>query len=260
MNGRRAILGLCALLALALSAVAAQGAAAASKGTTGFTCVEKAGGFTDAHCKSVGSGNFSHVEIPENTPTEGIGTNETTNGERQIERLKATIAGSAIELTAKIVEAQAVAENKKDPVTGEHYSEGEGKSVFKEVTETKLGCEVVGLPGGKGVIETKQLTATTKGQGDAGKLSPKSGTVFAEFELKGCVVAATYKVVGSLICPSNGVTGACNHAETTALKTLRLNSAVGPVVGVEGTGTAKARAVGSGGAYTTLSVTTVETP
>lgn len=260
MIKRGAILALCALCALALSAVAASSASAATKGTTGFTCVEEAGGFTDAHCKSAGSGNFKHVAIPENTPTDSIVSNDTTKGEKAVERLKATVAGTALELTAKLVEGTAVGENKKDPVSGEHYSEAEAKTVFKEVTENLVGCEVVGIPGGVETIETKALKATTKSQGDTGKISPKEGTVFAEFQLKGCVIAATYKVVGSLICPFAGVTASCTHAETTALKTLRLNSAAGPVVGIEGTGTAKARAVGSSGPYTPLSVTTVETP
>jgi hypothetical protein len=66
MNGRRAILDLCMLCALLVSAFAAQSASAA--GTTGFTC--KAGaaeaGFSDAHCLTPAVGaavKFTHVAI-----------------------------------------------------------------------------------------------------------------------------------------------------------------------------------------------------
>ena len=67
MHRRRAVVGLCMLSALLISAFAAQGAAA-TKGTTAFTCQEKAGGtFTDAHCKTAGSGHFESIERPQDT-------------------------------------------------------------------------------------------------------------------------------------------------------------------------------------------------
>ncbi|MGV1048661.1 MAG: hypothetical protein ACOYD4_09095 [Solirubrobacterales bacterium] len=269
MTGRRAIVGLCMLCALALSAMAAPGATAASNGTTGFTCKEVAAGtghFKGAHCKAADAGtgagaNWDHVAIPENTTTEALISSEGTGGLVTPAKLKTTIAGTVIELVAAKTRGEGWGTNAKDPTTGEHYGHGEGINTYSEVTESKLGCEVVGLPGGKGVIQTKQLVGTTKGQGDSGKLTPKEGTAFAEFELKGCAVAGTYKVVGSIKCIPDGTTITCSHEETTAQKTLRLQTALGPVVGVEVSTTYKGRDPNiEGDPFTPVAPTTVETP
>ena len=40
--------------------------------------------------------------------------------------------------------------------------------------------------GAEGTIKTEPLTGTSKGQGDSGRLTPASGTVFARFWITGC--------------------------------------------------------------------------
>ena len=69
MIGRRAVVGLALLCALAFSAIAASSALAVEE-TTAYTCVETPGDFSDAHCKSGPPGKFSHVEITPETTTE----------------------------------------------------------------------------------------------------------------------------------------------------------------------------------------------
>jgi hypothetical protein len=91
MNVRRAILSLCMICALASSAFLVAGAAAATKGTTAFTCkkmaVEGGAGFSREHCKvedAVGtSAKYEHLAIAESAKTEVTVSNETTNGEKR---------------------------------------------------------------------------------------------------------------------------------------------------------------------------------
>jgi hypothetical protein len=267
MNGRRAIFGACALFALLISAFAAQGASAATKGTTVFTCTSTAlvKDFATEHCNPSDppGTSFGHVSVNENTTTHFTATNEktnaTTNGSTQ-SKLKATVAGSAIELVATGVHATGGLENKKE-ASGEHYVHGHEIVIkYTGVTETLLGCGVVGIPGGANTIETKKLTATTAAKGDGIEFKPEEGSTFAEFQLTGCVVANTYKVVGSIICTPSGATIGCEHNPVTAQKTLRLQSALGPVAGYDGKVTVTASHKEEGvGTTKPLSVTTVET-
>ncbi len=284
MTGRRAIVGLCMLCALLVSAVAAQGASAATNGTTSFTCQEVTAGtgvFNDAHCKEEGgSKSFKHVEIPEKiknekeeevvNTTELEGSNETTGGARSTAVLISTQSGVAEELQAKIVEKKTGTSpwmtNAKDPTTGEHYTHGEGQLTYKEVKVIKpseKGCIVYenSKEENKEMVSTNQLKASSKGQGMGIKFEPAEGTVFAEFFIGGCSVTAlngTYKAEGSLVAFPNGATLETEATQVKEVqKTLKLR---GQTAGLGGSLTLKGRAKGSAGAYTPLSVTTVETP
>jgi len=273
MNGRRAIVGLCMFCALLLSAFAAQGASAASNGTTAFTCVSTPGSgtFKAAHCKpsDAGGTGFTHVEVAENTTTEVSITSEKTNAGTTAATptiFKAVVGGVELKLESTEVHGTGTMENKKDPTTGEHYIEGIANITYTNVKDVgPSACEVytdvgVGEPDGeKGVVHA-EVVMTTKGQGDSIKFTPV-GANFAQFNLRNCKNAGinnTYKVIGSATCKPDGATINCNHAELTTAKTLRLQSAVGPVAGYESSVTVSARAKG-GGAFTPLSVTTKET-
>jgi len=205
MIGRKTVIGLTALCALLICAFAVQGASAA--GTTAYTCKEVSAGtgtFKAGHCKpsDAGTGNFSHVSITNGTATEITGSDLNTGGEHTGARLKATVAGSAIELLAREVSGSGTMSNS---VSGsEMVASGEGKIVYSNVTENLLGCKVVGIPGGEEIVETKQLSATTKGVGKKLKFTPTEGNIFAEFKLEGCVVANTYKVIGSVLGVPDG--------------------------------------------------------
>lgn len=272
MARSKTIVGICTLCALALGAFATQDAVA-SNGTTAFTCKEKAvkegAGFSAAHCKPgdavVSGASFEHAPVAENTKTEVQVTDLNTGGEHTGAILKSTIASSAIELVAKEVAGTGTMENRKEPasgvpVPGEHFVIAETSSKYTGVTENLLGCKVTGKPGGAGVLETKPLLTTTTGQGDRGKLTPKEGTVLVEFELTECAIGPiTLKVVGSISCVPDGPTINCVHNTVTSEKTLRLQSAVGPVAGISVGTTFKGRA-NSSEPYKPLSTTTVETP
>jgi hypothetical protein len=279
MNGRRAILGLLVCCALLASALAAQSASAASKGTTLFTCKETGAGgsFTKSHCKpgDAGSGKFSHVEVPENTTTDISITNaKTANNTTESTKavLKTNFEGVEYLITQiQGLQATGTVQNKKDPTTGEHYFEGEIFLTLSEVTDSSpWECKVYEDPasGETGVNGVIHLSAkiSSKGQGDAVKFTPASGTEFGHYELAECKEVSggippngTYNLVGSFTCKPSGATINCDHAEVTAQKTLRLQTAFGPILGFAASMALSGKAKGAEGAYTPLSPTTVAT-
>lgn len=258
MKRRRVTFGVPVLCTIVLCALAAQSAIAA--GTTAFTCSSSAPvkTFQAAHCKpsDTGGTTFGHLAIPKNTSTEVSITDITTGSTHSGVVLKATVAGSAIELVAKEAAGTGTMENNE--AGGEQFISASTSSKYSGVRENLLGCKVVGNPGGAGVIETKPLATSTAGQGDAGKLTPKiAGGPFTEFELTECVIGPlTIKVFGSVKCPTEGATVNCVHNTVTAEKTLRLqNATTGPVAGLELSTTFKGRAK-STESFTPLSPTT----
>lgn len=114
-----------------------------------------------------------------------------------------------------------------------------GQITFEKVTVFNRTCEISGIPGGTGKIETAAIKATTSGQGDSVIFEPSTGTKLAEFELFGTKCPAAlkgkYPVLGT-ISPTfiEGATGSFEEGKVTAAKTLRLQSATGPVVGLSG--------------------------
>ncbi|HET7443301.1 MAG TPA: hypothetical protein VFJ57_01440 [Solirubrobacterales bacterium] len=264
---------LCALL---LSAFAAAGAGAATNGTTAFTCVNKTGEgpqtFKDAHCKesAIGtSGSYGHVAITESTEvstTNEATAPETTSSLPLIFKW-ANEKGEPTTLTVAGISGNATLKN---ALSGEeHYFhlENPAKTTslkFKGVTTTTPFCKVVGIPGGEETIEWKAMTATTAGQGMQLKFSPVEGTVLAEFELvndKGecTAVKGVQKVIGSFKLNPTGATLETTYSKMVTEATLRLGSATGFKVGMEGLITVSGRA-NKEGAYAPLSPTTVETP
>lgn len=278
MTGRRAIVGLCMLCALAFSAFAVQSASAATKGLTLFTCKEPGVGetgvgtpFNKAHCKDADTdvnGKFRHVEVPQDTTTQITGTTVDTEGKPTTSRLKATLSGVETELVSHLAhlhpEVGTAPEpwitNAKDPTTGEHYFHGETNVLYTEVTVDKpveKGCKVKG-----GQITTKRLKFSSKGlTEETVKFEPAEGTVFAEFEVESCTVAALngkYTVTGSVKGVVDGATLNFTHATTTAQNTLFVRGAKAGFdssVTVKGTDKAKGDVTD-----TPLSATTVETP
>lgn len=268
MTKYRTIVGLCMLCALAIGAFAAQGAVAATKGTTAFTCKKKneagGAGFSKAHCKSgdatASGAAYEHVAFAEGITTELTGSNEKTGSNTESTtpvRLRNAQAGVDYEIEAGRVSGVGSVTNAKDPVTGEHYVHGVAVVSFEEVVVTKpsgKGCTVKG-----GKITSNELKATTKGQGDFLHFEPATGSAMTSYELEGCSVVAlngVQEVTGSISCPVDGATVTCTHSATTALGTLKER---GFKSGIEGTMTLSAREKGAG-EYTPLSVTTVETP
>jgi hypothetical protein len=258
MKASKATAGLCLLCALLVSAIGAEGAGAA--GTTAYTCkpVGGTGGFLASHCRpsdisGESVGNFAHASIKPAELTEVTASDLNTGGSHTGAIFRSTTAGTPFELEAKEVSGTGSMIN--GVVGAEMLVSGEGTLTYSKVTENLLKCEVFGLPGGAGTVVTKELSATTQGQGDKIKVTPKAGTVLAEFELKNCAIAGLHKVIGSVIGIPDGATVSTVHNTVTAEKTLRINSAVGPVAGIAGTLTFSGRA-NSSQTYTPLSVTT----
>ncbi len=278
MTGHRTIVGLCMLCALALSAIAAQGASAATNGTTVFTCKEPGPGditigtafTTNSHCKDTDTNaaeKFRHVEVPEKTKTEITGTTENTAGEPTSSSLHSVISGVEIEFTfplGHILYENAAKEkswltNAKDPTTGEHYVHGEATLTFTEPFIKKpagKGCKVKGAD-----LTFNKVKFTSKGQGDAIKFEPAIGTVFTTFEIEGCSIAAlngVYEIKGSIIGEPDGATLNFDRTKTTAQKTFTLR---GQACGLSSSLTIKGTDKAKGDVTdTALSVTTVETP
>jgi hypothetical protein len=233
------------LCALAISATAAQSASAL--GTTTVTCKIPVTGdtfegdtvFAREHCteEDEGSGKFRHVVFEKHTPTTFTATNDTT-AIRSPWVVHSVQAGIAEELEATEVNGEGTLENLEEG--GEIYTQAAGTLTFSGVSVIKpagKGCKVKG-----GEIKTKELTATTKGQGMAMKFAPASGEVFASFEIEGCSVGAlngVYEVKGSVTSSSiNGATTKFEPGPTTELGTLKVR---GQKAGVSGTLTEKGR-------------------
>lgn len=262
MSRHRAIVGLCVLCALVFSAISAQGAAAATNGTTAETCGQAATheathGFKDHECTEAEIGLGTEFEnFPFFFGTGTSVTNITTETKHSLAKLESQQAGITEQIVSNTVTGSGSMEN-KTAANGEHYAEGTGTLEYLEVEVTKpagKGCKVKG-----GKIVTKKLTATTKEQGMFVKVMPFEGTVLAEFEVEGCSTAAlngAYKVEGSLKAVPNGITIVCGHVSVTEQKTLKVR---GQTAGLDGSVVVSGREGGSG-AFTPLMTRTVETP
>jgi hypothetical protein len=265
MNGRRAVIGLCMLCALAVSGLAAQIAAAAPSGTTTYTCV--AGGtstakFNSATCSETKTGGaFGHTAIVPNTKAElsGNGVGATI--------LKSSRGGVKLALETSSVEAAPASlckdseGNERVPsienrISGEEmFVTGEACITYSnvEVVEPKgNGCEVTN---GK-MITTKLLKMTTQGQGMFLKFSPILTSTFAEVTITGCSLSflnLSYLVQGGISGVPKGTMTVFSEAETTTQEGLSFG---GVPAGIGGEIEFKGRAIGSGGAFAPLGVTT----
>jgi len=237
---------LCALL---VSAFAAQSASAIT-GTTAFTCVKTTADpnqFADPHCKEEvpTGGEYKHSVVPQDTTT-SIRGNDSGPGAEAVSKLKSTVGGLAVTLTAEELEGgpNSWMTNAVDP-NGEHYTHGEGTIKYTGVTVSVAKCFVYkdegGVKGEKEKVDTEPLKATTTGQGMGLKFEPKEGTVFARFwildaakktsaEGGECNIGATYEVTGSVIGTPEGATVSFTHSGTTTQNTLKM----GAKAGIEG--------------------------
>lgn len=264
MTGRRSLIGLCLLCAFGVLAVAAQPAAAV-KGTTMYTCKKVTPGtgfFTKAHCKEAdkGTGEFNHVAVAQDTPTEVRTTNAGNGTDTKtaiLTRLHTVVSGIELELQSSEGTGTGTLTNIKDVASGEHIIAGLGTLTHKAVKVAKPeveGCKVKG-----GEIVSKELALTTQGQEMAMKFAPASGTVIETFELEGCPEALNgkYELKGSYKATFDGATLIFTRGATTEAGTLTLR---GKPAGVEGTTTIEGRDPTLKEVnYTPLSATTVET-
>jgi hypothetical protein len=267
MNGRRAIVGLCMLCVLLVSAFTGQSAGAA--GTTAFTCV-KGGGvnptYNTAHCRPTdGAGEWSHKSIANGTTTELTGNNKDHVGTIIPWTLVSTSFGATVETKMEFVTGSGSMTNNEEG--GEMIASGSGTLTFSSVSVVKpLNCKVqtdgpLKEKGEDGVIHTEPLKLTTKGQGDRLKFEPVTAPTFARFWIStnlpppaiSCPLDNnTFTVTGTATSVPNGATANFTEVDTTTQNTLKFN---GAKAGFSGSLTIEGRA-NSSDTYKPLSVTT----
>jgi hypothetical protein len=156
--------------------------------------------------------------------------------------LKSTIAGVKTAIECTTVGGSGTVENSES---------GEESWVSGSAIIEYSGCTVT-EPAGKGCVikggefKTKELTATTKGQGMGLKFAPTTGTTFAEITIEKCSIAAlngTFAVTGSITITPSGPTLIVTDEFLTAQNTLKfagqkagLDSVVTLTAGANGTG------------------------
>jgi hypothetical protein len=236
MIGRRAVIGLSLLCALAFSAIAVASASAETKTTTAFTCVKAEGGkgFSKEHCAAADAVNekaaFKHEEIKPGSWTTIEATNDKTGPETSTSTnavLNATIGGLKAVITAKKVIAHGELENFEDPVT--KAMDIKQRKVIITYTEAVLsgalatveGCKVV-----KSEVVTNELEATSLVNTHESVYSGP-GKVFAIIKLEGCKTKELnekgIEVTGTANAIGDGAT-----IETTAASTAGLKAAGQP--------------------------------
>jgi hypothetical protein len=242
MTGRRALVGLSLLCALAFTAFSAASASAATSGTTPVTCVDTTpinnGDYTDAHCDTTsatkGTGRYSHVAIGAET-TNVISTNANTASSTTAATklvLEATIGGIATKLEA----ATAIGTGTlKKQLTGEvHETLGSGiVSTYTGVSVVNpLNCTVHSPGQPAGTIKSTTLKAVpVVGTPMKFKLEPVTPTEFTKLEFAGgsCSInglAAT--VNGSILSEPSGqhaAVGGVQSAGATAFLNVTKASA-----------------------------------
>jgi hypothetical protein len=145
MIGRKAVIGLSLLCALAFTAFAAPSAQA---GTTMFTCVKGGGAqeFTEAHCAKNGhddKNKYGHVGFA--GTTKWVSTNKKTANttvDHTTAILKGTLAGATAEISCTKVDGHGSLTNEE--VGGKMRVQGTAVGTYSECTVTKptKGCTV----------------------------------------------------------------------------------------------------------------------
>jgi hypothetical protein len=223
MIGRKGLVGLSLLCAVAFCALAAPNAIAL-KGTTAFTCAfEKPSfDFSDPHCDhkvKAGAGAYAHVEIKENQATKVVVTNEGTKNsttESTSATLKVILAGVELDISCTTVQSEGSLKNTKTaagqmeveaPAAEVHYS---GCKLTKPVNGK--GEEVCQVKEGK-ITATATTTTYVSEAGEMGvEFNPPAGKNFTEVTLedapgKSCVLKNTYPITGTAVgTPTNNGT------------------------------------------------------
>ncbi len=196
MSRRKAVLGIAVLCVAAFSAISA---ASASAGVTAFTCVKSGSVFNNPHCVPGGSGPFeySHASFANGTTTHLI---VAATGPQV---LKSSLAGVEVETETSEVDAVTSGSTIENKLTGGvmHVGGTLELTYTNVVVKKPSACHVVG-----NMVTTKPLTFHDSGTGTNVKLEPAAGAVFAEIELAGCSIAATYPVEGTVEATTSGST------------------------------------------------------
>ncbi|HET7444177.1 MAG TPA: hypothetical protein VFJ57_05910 [Solirubrobacterales bacterium] len=235
MIGRKSIIGIAVLCALAFSAFAAASASAEQRA---YTCASGVGkkDYKEAHCvTNVGenNGTFGHTLITTaGTKITGTSANTASNTTAgTVSKLKGALSG--VETEVQCTELTGTGELTNDNTEPGLSVSGTGTIVYKTCTVTKpagKGCVVKG-----GSVTTEKLAATTVGQAaNKVKFTPAGETNFAIIPIEKCEIAAlnnNFPVTGSLVATASGATLTTTHTGITELNTLKFG---GVKAGLEG--------------------------
>jgi hypothetical protein len=267
MIGRRSVIGLSLLCALAVCAFAASGASAAG-GTTFVTC--KKGGttldFKGAHCTTsavtgtpsdkveLGKGTFSHFKVANGVATTITGSNTATKNETK-EAVPAvligTVAGIEVEISCTTVSSTGSGEN-SEPTAENHHIAISGVVVsYSGCTVLKPSLQNCVVKGG--TITTNSLKAQDKE--DTIVFEPTSGTAFTTITIEKCTTTAlngAFTVTGTVTAKPNGATLYISIPKTTE-STLKF---AGQPAGLTLVETVRGKKTGGSETAEPLSVTT----
>jgi hypothetical protein len=194
MNGRKAIVGLSLLSALAFCAFAAPSAMALN-GTTAFKCIHTIPSgeeFSDEHCTSAqtGSAGFTEMGLTPGTSTNITASNSSTEGKVVNAKLKGVVTGVAFELEAASFTSCATNDTAENKLNGS--GQGEAVGIFcgefsKVVVIKPTKCEIEKgvvklLENGTGKTVVKEVE---KKQEMYVELIPAKEKPFAEFTFLG---------------------------------------------------------------------------
>lgn len=242
---RRSTSAIAVLCALALSAFAADSAAAEQRA---YVCALGGSGFSDAHCNVKGGFLYGHELIE--SPTLVVGSNLNTANSTSTaatSNLRGQIAGVITEIRCTEVGASG-------SISNEAFVETWAEGI---IGITYGGCSVT-APGGRGClveggkITTSTLAPTTRFQAAGNvKIVPFIGTELASVRIKGCAgeapPAGKYPVTGSFVASASGATLTTTHAKVTEQNTLKF---AGAKAGIEGALTLEEEFSGDGIAFT----------
>ena len=222
MTGRRSVVGIVVLCALALCAF---GAANASAGGREYMCEENklagAEQFSDAHCtvEASGNGGFKHVEIPNGETQAYVVANANTAKGTTAPTpavLGTTVMGVAVEVECTKVAGEGSLTNSEKGASGTGTINYSGCAVTKPAGK---GCVVT-----EGGFKTTLLAVTTEGlAANEVQLGPKSGTEFTTIPISGCSTSGLnqkYVVTGKFVATAHGATLTTAHENITKQGTL----------------------------------------
>jgi hypothetical protein len=213
MIGRKSVVTISVLCALAFAALAAANASAAQRA---YACEE--GGahqWEDEHClvPNTTTGAFHHQLLPTSATNITVTNARTISGTTAaaVQKLRGTLVGVQAEVQCTGVAGTGSLANAAASVTGT------GTLTYSGCTVTQppgKGCVVTG-----GSVPTNTLEATTVGQ-TAGHvlIEPVNGFILATVPISKCSTAALnniWPVEGSLVAKTNGATATTTHEEVT---------------------------------------------
>jgi hypothetical protein len=208
MIGRKALVGLALLCVLPCYAFVAQGAIAAGKGQTTYTCAEVQvdGEFSDAHCDDpLVGGKYAHLAFTQTTAitvTNAATENETKSAARAHLFVSELHGVKEVEVNCTTVSGTGEASNSE--TGGLMKASGSGTINFTGCTANHA-CTV-------SISETPVKGETVEGLASEGmglKLEPKTGTVFTKITFTG--TSCPLKAFGAI--PIEGSTIGTAHGE-----------------------------------------------